>query len=509
MESRVVQVCVPVSERTFAAMKESAKRAAQLGELVELRLDRLDEDQLAIADADLESWLPSLQAPVIVTLRPAEQGGPRSLTRDFRQQFIAKRKKADLIDIELDLATLFASQSTPQIDWAKTICSHHDFAGVPEKLNEKYEQLSKTPARVLKIAVQANDVTDCLAVFRLIERARADGREIIAIAMGPAGLCTRVLGPARGSFLTYGALVPDRATGPGQLTARELNDLFRVRSIDQGTQILGIAGKPVSHSISPWIHNEAFAATGLNAVYLRFDVQDVGAFVRRMIHPASRELDWNFRGLSVTAPHKSTVMDHLDWLSPAAQEIGAVNTIVCEAEELHGYNTDGDALVQPLLERLGRLEAKQCAVIGAGGAARAALWALRRHGAAVKLFARDLEKAKTVAAAFDTPAETLSNATFSNFDVVINATPLGTNGNLSNETPVVATQLRDARVAYDLVYNPVETRFLREARDAGCETLRGLEMLVAQAFEQFKLWTGLEAPRDVMRKAAMKALSNG
>jgi 3-dehydroquinate dehydratase/shikimate dehydrogenase len=509
LPKKSVQICVPVCERTFAALKEKAEVAARSGDLVELRLDGLDADQLAIADKEIDKWLPSLRRPVIVTLRPAEQGGPRPLPTKFRHEFIRKRTSADLLDIEPDLAELFSQQSTSGIDWTRTICSYHDFNGVPENLEETYESLARTQARVLKIAVRANDLIDCLPVFKLLDRARQEGREMIAVAMGISGLATRILGPARGAFLTYGAIAVNRGTAPGQITAADLENLFRIRSIGPNTQITGLAGKPVSHSLSPFIHNSGFSAAGVDAVYIPFEVEDISSFVRRMVHPSLRELDWNFRGLSVTAPHKTTVMDHLDWIDPAAREIGAVNTVVCDKQELRGYNTDGGALVQPLIEKLETLRGAKCAVLGAGGAARAALWMLKEQGAEITLYARDIAKGQAVASSFQVPLKHLTEAVLDGFDVVINATPLGTAGDRAGETPAVARQLSGVRLAYDLVYNPVETRFLCEARSAGCETIGGLAMLVAQAFEQFKLWTGVEPPKEVMRAAAINALNNG
>jgi shikimate dehydrogenase len=212
--------------------------------------------------------------------------------------------------------------------------------------------------------------------------------------------------------------------------------------------------------------------------------------------------------LSVTAPHKTSVMGCLDWIEPAAKEIGAVNTVVVLDDELHGFNTDADALVSTLIPKIGELREARCAVIGAGGAASGAVWSLRGKGAEVTVFARDVWKAQLLAERFGAMSKPLDEALFERFDVVINATPLGTSGTHETETPATAAQLRGARLAYDLVYNPAETRFLREAREAGCELIGGLEMLVTQACEQFRLWTGGEAPTEVMRTAAVKALGH-
>ena len=315
-----------------------------------------------------------------------------------------------------------------------------------------------------------------------------------------------MLGPSRGSFLTYGALTRESATAPGQVTAAELRDLYRLYSLNHRTQIMGLIGLPVAHSVSRHIHNAAFAALDINAVYLPLEVRDVSGFMRRMVDPRTRELDWDLCGLSVTAPHKFAVMEYLDWIEPAAKEIGAVNTIVAQEDALRGYNTDAMAVLQPVIEKLGSLRDARCAVIGAGGAASAALWSLRNEGARAMLFARNEDRGQTLAERFDSGYARMGGAQWSGFDLVINATPLGTGGRLEGLTPATADQLRGARLAYDLVYNPAETRFMREAHAAGCEAIGGLSMLVLQAAEQFRLWTAREPPVAIMREAASRAL---
>ena len=230
--------------------------------------------------------------------------------------------------------------------------------------------------------------------------------------MGNAGIATRILGPSRGAYLTYASLDEDTATAPGQVNARQLRSVYRIDEIDRETMICGLVGQPVMHSVSPHMHNAAFASENVKGVYLPFEVRDVETFVRRMVHPRTRELDWNLRGLSVTAPHKSSVMQLLDSVEPDAREIGAVNTIVVESDGLHGYNTDVHGLIEPLREALGSLKDLRVAVIGAGGAARAAVWALGREKANVTLFARAPIKARSLTEAFDVPCERLSDASF-------------------------------------------------------------------------------------------------
>jgi 3-dehydroquinate dehydratase/shikimate dehydrogenase len=509
-----IRICVPVGARLFDDLPALIGRASRIAEIVELRLDYLDDSELGLVPARLDEILRSTARPLIFTYRPLEEGGLSSARTEERVSFwsgIVERVRAKgelFIDLELELL-----ESHPQIcerallnGW-KIICSHHDFEGVPRELDRISKRMLQLPFPILKIAVRANDITDCIAVFNLIDGVRDAGRDIIAMAMGENGLVTRILAPSRGAFLTFGSLAEGFSTAPGQVGAKEMRDLYRINSITELTQIMGIVGLPVAHSISPHMHNVAFAARGVDAVYMPLEVQDVEEFVRRMAHPRTREMDWNLRGFSVTAPHKTRIMQHLDWIDAASKEIGAVNTVVVRGEELHGYNTDGAAVLAGLNGRV-NVGGARVGVIGAGGAARALLWSLKQRGASTTVFARDESKARETVAAFGAKASPLEGAQFEEFDVVVNATPLGTRGKLEAESPVKATQLRGTKVVYDLVYNPRETRFMTEGRIAGCEAYGGLPMLVAQAAEQFKLWTDLVAPIDVMNEAATGALTS-
>jgi 3-dehydroquinate dehydratase/shikimate dehydrogenase len=467
------KICVPVCEQELDALRDACERAVESANLIELRLDCLER-----IPENLTELLQNVSVPVILTFRPSEQGGHRLLTRADRIEFWKTAPRGEKIwwDVEGDLA----NEISP--DWSRVIVSHHDFNGVPDDLNDLYKRLAATPAQVIKIAVQAQDIVDCIAVLKLLDRA---DREIIPIAMGNAGIATRVLGPSRGAFLTYGSLGDESATAPGQVTARNLRSLYHIDKIDHDTMVCGLIGLPVMHSVSPQIHNGWFAAERLNGVYLPFEVKDLGGFLKRMVHPRTRELNWNLCGLSVTAPHKQTVMDHLDWIEPDAREIGAVNTIVIEADRLLGYNTDAPGFIDPLLRKFESLAARRAAIIGAGGAARAAIWALIKQNANVTIFARNISKAESLGVS----CQPLASATFKDYDLVVNTTPLGS-GAYIDQSPVTAEQLNGVHCAYDLIYNPADTRFLREARQVGCDTIGGLEMLVAQAKLQFELWTG-------------------
>ena len=493
----MTRICVPVCENNPDAFEHACERANEWADIVELRLDCLRTQDVSL---DLiQRCLNRISRPVILTFRPAEQGGHRELDRETRRSFWNTAPQTAWWDLESDLT------SDPAFDWSRIIVSHHDFSGVPHDLAPIYDRLAATPARVIKIAVRANDIVDCIPVFKLVERARAEGRDVIAIAMGNPGLATRVLGPSRGAFLTYGALEDESATAPGQVTAQKLRSLYRVQNIDRETSICGLVGLPVMHSVSPHMHNAAFTSAAVNGVYLPLEVPDVKTFFTRMVHPRTREIDWNLRGLSVTAPHKSAVIECLDWIEPNAQEMGAVNTIVVDNDQLRGFNTDAAGFIDPLLKLIGSLNGLRVAVIGAGGAARAAVWALRRQQANITLFARNVDKARALGQLFEVSYEQLALASFAGYDVVINATPLGS-GEFIDETPATGEQLAGARYVYDLVYNPIETRLLKEACKEDFKTVRGLEMLVAQAKIQFELWTGCSPDLSVMYEAASNAL---
>ncbi len=214
------------------------------------------------------------------------------------------------------------------------------------------------------------------------------------------------------------------------------------------------------------------------------------------MHPKTKKLDWNLRGLSVTIPHKLSVMPQLDFIDPAAKVVGAVNTIVVKGEALHGYNTDVNGAMKPLEELL-EIKGARVAIIGAGGAARAICFGLLERGASVTVYARDVHKAQTLAADFNINTASISNFK-GNADIVINCTPVGMQGHDEGSSPIDTDTLYHVRLVYDLIYNPLETQLLKAAKAAGCQTLSGMAMLIGQAAEQFRLWTGENAPTDVM-----------
>lgn len=285
-----------------------------------------------------------------------------------------------------------------------------------------------------------------------------------------------------------------------------------IRTIDTSTQFCAVIGNPVGHSLSPTIHNAAFEATGLNYIYGAFRVENVADCLRGM-----RALE-GFRGLSVTIPHKISAMAEVDDLDPMAARVGCINTVTNSGGRLRGSVTDGTGTLRAFRGAGVSLDGKKVLFLGAGGAVRAVAFAFAMEPgvAGVSILARDREKAATLAAdVADTAvcpvdhghlAEQIEGA-MADHDIVIQGTPVGMYPHDTGAMCIPRGLLRKDQVAFDMVYRPLRTTFLREAEAAGCTTISGTEMLVQQAAEQFETWTGTPAPVEVMREALLGALT--
>ncbi|MEK6325595.1 MAG: shikimate dehydrogenase [Acidobacteriota bacterium] len=504
MTENPARVCAVITEEAIDAARAAIRQAAAVADLIEIRLDYLNDFDFA-DHGNLRALLQDKPLPVIITCRATSEGGKQLVDDRIRLSLLIEgaRRLADYCDIE---AAHYEEAARLSPDLSRLIVSYHNFDETPSDLNAIYDRVTALPAAVHKIVTRANTVTDSLAILKLLDRARTEGRDLIALAMGAAGVITRVLGPAWGSFLTYCALRPGRESAPAQPDCAEMMNTYHVHQVSRRTSTTGIIGSPVAHSASPAMHNRAFAALDLDFVYLPFEVDDLAEFFHRFLIPATREIDWDFRGLSVTIPHKSAVIPLLDKVDSTAREVGAVNTVVVSEGLLTGYNTDVQGAMEPL-QKVCALEGESCAVIGAGGAARAVIYGLVERGARVSVFARKPEKARSLSQAFGVLVSPIEALQSSDVSVVINTTPVGMRGHSEGSSPVPGAWLLGRRIAYDLVYNPLETRFLADARAAGCRTISGLDMLVAQAALQFELWTGRKPPVDAMRQAALAKIA--
>ncbi|MCI0485907.1 MAG: shikimate dehydrogenase [Blastocatellia bacterium] len=502
------RLCAVITEETVPSACRAIGQATRLADMVELRLDYLKDFDFANPDG----LRPLLQypdrkgeeVPIIITCRAVSEGGRQSIDDEVRLRLLTEglAMGADYCDIE---AAFYDRAAKFSPDPSRLIVSYHNFEETPSDLDAIYDRVTFRPAAVHKIVTRANSVTDTLAVFRLLDRARSEGRSLIALAMGEHGSITRILSPARGGFLTYCTTRRGRESAPGQATCEELNDLYRIGRLSSRTAITGIIGRPVSHSASPAMHNRAFQSMGLDFVYLPIEVADPAEFFARFVRPASREIDWPLRGFSVTTPHKTAVLPLVDEVDETARKVGAVNTVVINEGRVTGYNTDVQGAMEPL-ENVCSLAGARCAVVGAGGAARAVVYGLRERGARVSVFARDPARAASLADDFGVSIFPIESLESSDASIIINATPVGQRGLSEGESIVPMRALAGRPIAYDLIYNPLETQFLKDARAAGCRTTGGLEMLVAQARLQFELWTGQRPSIDILRTAALEKI---
>lgn len=506
------KICISVCAETAAELIEQIKRAEDLADVIEIRFDCLDKNEFNLPDLKnsqkvLDKILnkQNIEKDFILTFRPKDQGGKRELTEEERNIFWNGGYDRDWADLEEDVL-----EDSYSWLWEKRICSYHDFNGVPENLEEIYERIkSKYLVDIIKIAVQADDITDSISIWKLLERAKSENKQIIPIAMGESGKWTRILGLAHGAFMTYAALDAGQETAPGQVSARDLIEIYRAKELDETTEVYGILGSNTSVSMSPYIHNTAFKFHDLNSVFMPLQVHDLDEFMRRMVKAETREIKLNFKGFSVTLPHKQSIIKHLDFVDETAKKIGAVNTVKIARGKLYGYNTDAQGFIEPLLNSYGDLKNAKVAILGAGGAARACIYALKQNGADVTIFARDSAKAKSLAEDFGVSfADFKSQITnFKDFNILVNATPLGMKGKAEGQTPVSAEQLKGLHLVYDLVYIPFQTPLMTEADLAEVPKIGGLAMLIAQAMQQQKIWTNLDAPMKEMSQAALKRLA--
>ena len=470
-------VCETVTATSMAELRAARDRASD-ADLVELRLD-------GVTDVSVAGALAGRRRPVIITCRPSWEGGRWTGFEAKRLELLAEafRLGAEYVDVEWRADR----RSLPVTDHTRLVLSHHDFHGVPTDLADRVRAMRAEYPGVLKVAVTTRRLTDCL----VLRDAVAGGSDHLAIGMGPAGVVTRVWPAWLGSRWTYGG-----SAAPGQLATKELIDTYRVRQTTSRTRTFGLTGAPLGHSASPAMHNAAFAALGWDAVYVPLETRDAEDF-QTMADAIKLE------GASVTAPLKEPLFVQADATDGPAGDVRAINTLRRRRGRWEGRNFDVGGFLTPLTRRRVPLSGRRAVVVGAGGAARAAAWALRGAGAIVEISARRPERARLLASALGASTGTWPPAP--GWDLLVNATPVGTWPNVE-ESPIASAHL-GGHLVYDLVYNPSETALLRMARAAGLETIGGLEMLVAQACLQCEWWTGGPAPASVMDRAARDAVA--
>jgi 3-dehydroquinate dehydratase/shikimate dehydrogenase len=473
------QLVVTVTGRTMDELRR-ARDAAGQADLVEVRLD-------GVRDADSAGALQGRLRPVIVTCRAKWEGGLFDGSEEERRRLLTGASEAGAEFVDVEARAEFAPDLVRARRGRGVVVSRHLFGSDHGDLAGHLAALRASGGEVVKLAVEVWSLAETIPLFALGREQPGDGPrpDHVLIAMGPHGVHTRVLAARLRNRWTYAG----DAVAPGQMPASRMLQEFRFERIREDADLYGVTGAPVGHSLSPAMHNAGFAEAGINAVYVTLEAKDANDFAA-----CARALD--LRGASVTAPFKVDVMQHLQEVDDVGTAVGAINTIVVNGHRWRGTNTDVAGILAPLQGRMA-LRGARVAILGAGGAARAAAYALTRHGAAVTIHARRADEARAVAAAAGAapgPYPPLPGT----WDVLVNATSVG--GHQGDESPLAGVAI-DGEIVFDLIYEPSETALIRQARDAGCWTIGGIEMLIAQAEKQFELWTGAPPPAGLFRQA--------
>jgi 3-dehydroquinate dehydratase/shikimate dehydrogenase len=485
----MAQVVASVQAESRDQVARAAAKAAMAGaDWLELRLDRWP------ADADLGAAIGGCRLPVLVACRTPEDGGSYRGTLADRRGLFQQALNAGAQGLDLELWETWVPPARHRLKLA--VRSFHSFTGVPKELPEIRDRLHARPGTTAKLVVTSHDLADAAPVLDLLAHCDQKTQPTVAFAMGRTAWPTRVLAAAMGAPLVYGAIEPGAETAPGQIQAHLLAGLFRARDLSAGSSLLGLLGNPALSSLGPWLHNRACRRLGVDAVYLPFETSRPEAVLAML---PRRQL----RGLSVTAPWKATMAASCQRLDADAAATGVVNTIVVAANgDLVGHNTDV-AGVEHALRRagVGAGAGRAAVVFGTGGAARAGAWALRRMGFVVTMLGRSLEPAREFARQHGIPLGSLATRVVEAIApaVVVHATPVGSSDRDPDERLVPDWVPSPGTVVLDMVYQPQQTRLLREAAAAGALPVPGVEMFLAQAAAQVQLFTGGRLDVETLR----------
>jgi len=498
-------ICIPIIANNLVDALHDMTEASKVADIVELRIDY-------IKNVDLKRLLEKRTKPVIVTNRPVREGGKFDGSEEERIALLklAVQLQADYVDVEHDSIQHLCRDTALRVPTskAKLIVSYHNFRETPDDLTGIYKRLSQSGADIVKIVTHANNITDNVRIYQLIQQSQMP---VISFCMGELGIISRILYKRFGSYLTFASLQAGKESAPGQINIHELLNTYQAQKQDKRSAIYGLIGNPVSHSISPIIHNTLFREMNFNSIYVPFKVDTIGDFMREF-----RKLD--IKGYSVTIPHKESVINHLDAIDPMAKKIGAINTIVNVDGQLAGYNTDCEAAIKVLegahskgerpfaLTKDVHLKGKKVTIVGAGGAARAVAFGLKERQAQATIINRNYARTQSLARDVGCIARKIDDPQAFDTDILINATPVGMYPKI-NETPIDKDKLKPDMIIFDTIYNPIETKLLRDAKAQGCRTVSGLSMFAYQAAAQFNLWTGRMPSVETIEKIAREKLA--
>ena len=475
-------------------MLEAAKRGAKL---IELRLDFLAKAP------DFKRLLDGRPCPLIATFRRSMDGGRWGGEERERQTLLRQAIVAgfDYVDLETDIADFI-----PRFGKVQRIISYHNLRETPAELPEIYREMCRQDPDIVKIAVNAQQPGDNLRVLDLLKDAL---KPTIAHCMGDLGTFSRLLSLRYGAPFTYGAFNKERSFAPGMPSFQDLQRIYFAEQVNSNTQVFGVVGDPVAHSLSPLLHNCAFRELGINALYLPFRVPrgELAGFVESFAEVP-------VHGYSVTIPHKEAAARLAKHRDAAVDTMGAANTLVATVDGFRAFNTDAQAAIESLHANLPTgpdgvpppLASRTVLILGAGGVGRAIAHALKREGAALSIANRTFERAHDLAEEIGCKCVDWAARHNVMCDTLINCTSVGMHPNL-DESPIHNSFLKPGLMVFDSIYTPETTLLVREARGRGCHVLTGVDMFVRQAGLQFKLFTRIEPPLELMANVARRALS--
>ncbi len=488
----VARICAVVATPNAKEFQRLVRAALRETPTVELRLDWLANDQERCKALGWVKRSAFKKAVFIATCRRRVGGGEFAGAADEELFWLRQAKEAGCTWCDLEIETLEELPGRSVEGYVlpkKVLLSIHDFRRTP-KLPKKMK-LARDGVDAVKIAAMSRKLSDST---RLLGLAHGSDR-VVAVPMGEIGLPGRILALRKGSALVYAPVAA--ATAPGQVGLLDMKELYRVHTLTRKTRVYGVIGNPIGHSLSPLLHNTGYVVAGKDAVFLPFLVERLGEFLKGM-------REFGVAGFSVTLPHKEKILDYLDACEPLAAEIGAVNTVTVGRDgTLRGCNTDYVGVLRALEGKL-ILQGSRILIFGAGGAARAAAFAMAKAGAEVLVCARRETAAKELARAVDGRVQPRAGLRKEQFDAILNATPVGMHPH-AEDSPLEAGEL-NCSLVMDLIYRPLQTKLLRMAKARGLRTVSGMEMFLAQGIAQWELWMGGRAPRAAMRRAILGAL---
>ncbi|WP_254063732.1 shikimate dehydrogenase [Granulicella sp. S190] len=497
LRSRIGKVCVAIIGATPAEMLEKATAVVKETPFLEFRLDYLEKPLLALPK--FKQFLNDNTAvTAIATCRRAANGGKFTGNLATEMEILSKAGTSGfhLIDLELESAESLKKGELQKLrdTGVALIISHHDFTATKD-LDGIFKRIEPFKPDFIKIVPTAKTLTDNVTLMRFIER-MDDHSNIVGVCMGDAGIISRVLGVRAGSAFTFAAATAGEETAPGQIAARTLIETYRIDQVDAATKVYGVAGNPIRSSLSPIMMNTAFRRETVNAVYLALQANKL-ADLLKLVHEIP------IQGLSVTMPLKQEIMAHLEKTDPLSAKIGACNTVLRQDGKLYGFNTDVAGITGPIEKRMS-LRGAKALVLGAGGAARAAVFGMRDKGADVFILNRTAETAQKLAKQSGSKAIKKDALTKTTFDIIVNATSVGMTG--VKGAPILDAGDLNTKLVFDLVYNPLETPLLRLARQQSIPIITGIEMFVQQGARQFEIFTGKPAPEEEMLRVVIHAL---